>query len=165
VLRQLRSQGMLTPVLLLTARDQVDDKVEGFELGANDYLTKPFAIKELLARIRNLLRMFANKSDDTEVLKVDDLTVDPHSRKVIRNGIAIELTPREFELLLYLLKRQGHVLTREELLSEVWGFDFAGQTNLVDVYIRYLRQKIDHGFAVKLIQTVRGVGYCLRGPQ
>lgn len=161
LLKRLRQAGKQTPVLLLTAKDQVGDKVRGLDLGANDYMTKPFAIEELLARIRNLLRTFSSVDTEAAPLQIMDLTVDPLTRLVNRGGKTVELTPREFDLLLYLMKHRGIAVTREQLLSEVWGFDFAGQTNLVDVYIRYLRQKIDRGRPVKLIQTVRGVGYRL----
>ncbi|GGF89908.1 response regulator transcription factor [Paenibacillus abyssi] len=168
VLRRLRNAGNPIPIILLTARDTVPDKVSGFEHGANDYITKPFAMEELLARVRNLLRIFQQQSRETEgadVMKVADLTIELRTRKVSRKEVAIELTPREFELLVYLAENKNQEKSREEILSEVWGYDFIGETNLVDVYIRYLRQKIDKGFRYKLIHTVRGVGYMLKEPE
>ncbi|CAM4206151.1 MULTISPECIES: response regulator transcription factor [Paenibacillus] len=167
VLRRLRSAGNPIPVVLLTARDTVPDKVSGFETGANDYITKPFAMEELLARVRNLLRIFQQQSKDSEgadVLKAAELTIELRTRKVFRKELAIELTPREFDLLVYLAENKNREKTREEILSDVWGYDFIGETNLVDVYIRYLRQKIDRGFRYKLIHTIRGVGYMLKEP-
>jgi DNA-binding response OmpR family regulator len=165
VLQNIREQNAAVPIILLTARDSVQDKVIGLDLGANDYVTKPFVIEELLARIRSLLRTAQLMSDQEECYVIDDLTVDCKSRRVVRSGQPIDLTPREFDLLVYLLQNQETVLTREQILSDVWGYDFAGDTNLVDVYIRYLRQKIDKGFKVKLIHTSRGVGYFIRDPQ
>ncbi|MEF3301708.1 response regulator transcription factor [Paenibacillus sp. GYB003] len=164
VLRRIRETNRTVPIILLTARDTVPDKVTGLDLGANDYLTKPFAIEELMARIRGLIRTSKLLSgDDESVYQVDDLKLDAKSRSVEREGVAIDLTPREFELLLFFMKHPGVVLSREQILSDVWGYDFAGDTNLVDVYVRYLRQKIDEGFKTKLIQTSRGVGYYLKG--
>ena len=168
VLRRIRSSGSQIPVVLLTARDTVPDKVSGFETGANDYVTKPFAMEELLARIRNLLRIFQQKKEEGEkgdVLKLADLTIELRTRKVYRKEIAVELTPREFDLLVYLAEHKNEEKTREQILSDVWGYDFVGETNLVDVYIRYLRQKIDRGFRTKLIHTIRGVGYMLKEPE
>lgn len=166
VLEELRSHDSRTPVLILTAREAVEDKVKGLDLGANDYVTKPFQYEELSARIRSQIR--ASRREDAageeELLKIDALTADLKTRQVQREGRHIELTPREFDLLVYLLQHKGQPVGREALLSEVWGFDFAGQTNLVDVYIRYLRQKIDQGFKKKLIATVRGVGYSIQEP-
>lgn len=168
VLRRIRSSGSQIPVVLLTARDTVPDKVSGFETGANDYITKPFAMEELLARVRNLLRIFQQKQAEGEkgdVLKAADLTIELRTRKVYRKEIAVELTPREFDLLVYLAEHKNQEKTREQILSDVWGYDFVGETNLVDVYIRYLRQKIDRGFRTKLIHTIRGVGYMLKEPE
>jgi DNA-binding response OmpR family regulator len=167
VLRRVRNAGNPIPIVLLTARDTVPDKVSGFEHGANDYITKPFAMEEMLARVRNLLRIFQQQSKEAEggdILKAVDMTIELRSRKVFRKELAIELTPREFELLVYLTENKNEEKSREEILSEVWGYDFIGETNLVDVYIRYLRQKIDKGFRYKLIHTIRGVGYMLREP-
>ncbi|GAA3404956.1 response regulator transcription factor [Paenibacillus hodogayensis] len=166
VLKQIRETNRTVPVILLTARDTVPDKVNGLDLGANDYMTKPFAIEELMARIRGLIRTSRVQSrEDEDVYRVGDLSLDAKSRTVKRGEEPIELTPREFELLLYFMKHPGEVLSREHILSDVWGYDFAGDTNLVDVYVRYLRQKIDEGFKTKLIQTSRGVGYYLKHPQ
>jgi len=167
VLRRLRSGGNPIPVVLITARDTVPDKVSGFETGANDYITKPFAMEELLARVRNLLRIFqqqAKEGEGSDVLRAADLSIELRTRKVFRKEHAIELTPREFDLLVYLAENKNQEKTREEILTDVWGYDFIGETNLVDVYIRYLRQKLDRGFRYKLIHTIRGVGYMLKEP-
>jgi DNA-binding response OmpR family regulator len=167
VLRRVRNAGNPIPIVLLTARDTVPDKVSGFEHGANDYITKPFAMEEMLARVRNLFRIFQHQTKETEgsdILKAADLTIELRTRKVFRKELSIELTPREFELLVYLAENKNQEKSREEILSEVWGYDFIGETNLVDVYIRYLRQKIDKGFRFKLIHTIRGVGYMLKEP-
>lgn len=152
------------PIIILTARDYVGDKIAGLDTGADDYITKPFEIEELLARIRANVRRNKKGQASTNdgVLQIEDLLLDERKRLVSRSGIQIELTQREFELLLFLMEHAGTVLTRERLLSNVWGFDFAGETNIVDVYIRYLRNKLDRDFTPKLIQTVRGVGYVLR---
>lgn len=162
VLRRVRKTDEATPVILLTARDQVHDKVSGLDLGANDYVSKPFQIEELLARIRVHLRQGKIKQPARDVLEVDDLYVDLNSRDVKREDVLITLTPREYDLLVYLLENKNIVLTREQLIEQVWGFDYFGDTNVVDVYIRYLRQKIDKDFEVPYIQTVRGVGYTIK---
>ncbi len=165
VLRRLRGAGDLTPVIMLTARNTVVDKVTGLDQGANDYVTKPFEIEELLARIRTSIRLSVRKeqeSNETKLLSFQDLQVTIGSRDVQRNGVKIELTPREFDLLIYLLQHPNQVLTREQIVDKVWGFDYVGDTNVVDVYIRYLRQKIDKPFTSPYIQTVRGVGYVLK---
>lgn len=162
VLRRIRRTDDHTPIILLTARDQVYDKVSGLDLGANDYITKPFQIEELLARIRVHLRKPVTQTLKTEQFAIGDLSVDIDTREVQRAKQAIELTPREFDLLVYMLKNKNLVLTREQLIEQVWGFDYFGDTNVVDVYIRYLRQKIDKGFEEKYIQTVRGVGYTIK---
>ncbi|NBJ71223.1 MULTISPECIES: response regulator transcription factor [Clostridia] len=162
VLRRVRRFDQTTPILLLTARDQVHDKVSGLDLGANDYITKPFQIEELLARIRVHLRNPIKKQTADEQVGVGDLIVHIKSREVTRGAEQIELTPREFDLLVCLLKNKNIVLTREQLIEQVWGFDYYGDTNVVDVYIRYLRQKIDKGFDQPYIQTVRGVGYTIK---
>ena len=166
VLRRLRQHDQRVPVILLTARNTVPDKVSGFEHGANDYVTKPFAMEELLARVRNLLRIFRQKREGTaeDTLRVADLTIELITRKVYRKDHLIELTPREYELLLYLARNKNKEMTREEILTDVWGYEFIGDTNVVDVYIRYLRQKMDRGYRHKLIHTVRGVGYMLKEP-
>ncbi|WP_174615726.1 response regulator transcription factor [Virgibacillus ihumii] len=162
VLRRFRRSNQTTPIILLTARDQVHDKVSGLDLGANDYMTKPFQIEELLARIRVHLRQRTTIEQNGEQLSVGDLMVDIGTREVSRSGKQIELTPREFDLLIYLLKNKNQVLTRDQLIEHVWGFDYYGDTNVVDVYIRYLRQKIDKEFDRAYIQTVRGVGYTIK---
>lgn len=166
VLRRIRQNDNSVPVILLTARDTVPDKVSGFEHGANDYVTKPFAMEELLARVRNILRIFkASREGETEdVLRIGDLTIELLTRKVFRKDHAIDLTPREFELLLYLARHKNEEKTRDEILSDVWGYEYIGDTNVVDVYIRYLRQKMDKGYRHKLLHTVRGVGYMVKEP-
>ncbi|HHT73996.1 MAG TPA: response regulator transcription factor [Firmicutes bacterium] len=160
VLRRIRRVSSV-PIIMLTARDSVMDKVSGLDLGADDYITKPFAIEELLARIRAALRKQA-RSPQSHVLTAGLLALDPNSRQVRYGDIPIELTKREFDVLHYLLENKGIVVSRESLLENVWGFDFAGETNAVDVYIRFLRSKIDEVFGIKLISTVRGVGYVIR---
>lgn len=162
VLRRVRRIDEDTPIVLLTARDEVHDKVSGLDLGANDYITKPFQIEELLARIRVHLRRPKPKKESDNGLQVGDLAVNISSREVTRGDQQIELTPREFDLLVCLLKNKNIVLTREQLIEQVWGYDYYGDTNVVDVYIRYSRQKIDKGFDVPYIQTVRGVGYTIK---
>ncbi len=147
------------PIIMLTAKDRIPDRVSGLDLGADDYLTKPFSIEELLARVRARLRERHPKSN---VLAVRDLTMDRDRHEVHRNGRQIALTAKEYALLEYLLLHRNKVHTRDELFNGVWGSDFLGDSNLIDVYIRYLRGKIDDGFEEKLISTVRGVGYTLR---
>ncbi|WP_078551459.1 response regulator transcription factor [Bacillus alkalicellulosilyticus] len=164
VLRRIRTTGDATPVILLTARDSIPDKVSGLDQGANDYITKPFQIEELLARIRVCLRV-QTRTDDTlqkQELRIADLSVDEIAHTVTRRGKEIELTPKEFNLLVFLLKHQNQVLQREQIVEHVWGYDFLGDTNVVDVYIRYLRKKVDQPFDVPLIHTVRGVGYVIK---
>ncbi|MBO1004100.1 response regulator transcription factor [Pseudogracilibacillus auburnensis] len=162
VLRRLRRTDDHTPVILLTARDQVHDKVSGLDLGANDYVTKPFQIEELLARIRAHLRRPIEVTRKSEQLTVGELSVDLHTRQVIRSETEIELTPREYDLLVYLMKNKNIVLSREQIMEQVWGYDYYGDTNVVDVYIRYVRQKVDKEFDIPYIQTVRGVGYTIK---
>ncbi|MEI3598351.1 MULTISPECIES: response regulator transcription factor [unclassified Oceanobacillus] len=162
VLRRVRRFDEETPIVLLTARDEIHDKVSGLDLGADDYITKPFQIEELLARIRVLLRRPKAKKENNEELTVADLRVNPSAREVSRGEVQIDLTPREFDLLVCLLQNKNIVLTREQLIEQVWGFDYYGDTNVVDVYIRYLRQKVDKGFETAVIQTVRGVGYTIK---
>lgn len=159
VLRRLRRSCDL-PVIMLTARDAVMDKVTGLDMGADDYITKPFSIEELLARIRTALRKRQQAASTT--LTVGPLTMDIARHSVSMNGEPVELTGREFSLLQMLMENPGIVLSRETLMEKVWGYDFVGETNIVDVYIRYLRSKIDEAFQVKLLHTVRGVGYTLR---
>ncbi|MCY7481333.1 MULTISPECIES: response regulator transcription factor [Bacillus] len=164
VLRRVRKTNTATPIILITARGSVPDKVSGLDLGANDYITKPFDIEELLARIRAQLRLniYAQEEKETE-LSIADLTVNEKTREIQRAGQMLELTPREYDLLVHLLNHQQQVLTRDQLLTAVWGFDYFGDTNVVDVYIRYLRKKIDYPFEKQLIHTVRGVGYVMKG--
>ena len=170
VLKRIRATEFLTPILMLTAKDELDDKVSGLDLGANDYITKPFKIEELLARIRVALRFQKKNQQVKGTIEEKDiffheyagLSMHEKTRDVLKDGVAIDLTPREFELLLYLLKHPKQVLTREQILDSVWGYDYYGDTNVVDVYIRYVRQKIDKGSNHPLIQTVRGVGYVLK---
>lgn len=159
VLRRLRRESQV-PVVMLTARDSVVDKVSGLDSGADDYITKPFAIEELLARIRAALRTKSGR--DSQMLAVGPLAMEVESRRVTVRGQEVELTKKEFDLLRHLLENKGRVLTREALLDSVWGFDFVGETNSVDVYIRFLRSKIDEAFGIKLIHTVRGVGYVIK---
>ena len=161
VLRRLRKERQ-TPVILLTARDAVVDKVSGLDAGADDYVTKPFAIEELLARIRAALRTRPAAPAEAPKLTCGALVMDVERHEVSVSGTPVELTRREFDLLRYLLENKEKVISRESLLDNVWGFDFAGETNAVDVYIRFLRSKIDERFGVKIIHTVRGVGYAAR---
>jgi DNA-binding response OmpR family regulator len=160
VLRELRQAKVETPILLLTARDSVEDKVQGLDAGADDYLTKPFAFAELLARVRALLRRRVPAR--ASLLHVDDLVLDPATRSVKRGNQAIALTNREFALLEYLLRNPGRVLTRTMIAEHVWDYSFDSETNVIDVYVNYLRKKIDAGRDRKLIHTVRGVGYVLK---
>ncbi|KMY54491.1 PhoB family transcriptional regulator [Bacillus sp. FJAT-27231] len=162
VLRRIRSADDHTPVILLTARDALPDKVSGLDLGANDYITKPFEIEELLARIRVWLRHPASDDNTPRSLGIGDLVVEEKTREVYRAGQPIELTPKEYDLLVYLLQNPNQVLTFDQLLTNVWGFDYYGDTNVVYVYIRYLRKKIDAPFPTSYIHTVRGVGYMLK---
>lgn len=160
VLRALRNKGKNTPVLFLTARDSVQDRVAGLDSGANDYLVKPFSMEELLARIRAMTRTAFGVSDS--LLSVGDLTMDTAAKVVKRGGKEIPLSAKEYALLEYLMHNTGIVLSREKIENHIWNFDYEGGTNVVDVYIRYLRKKIDEGYDKKLIHTVRGRGYVLR---
>lgn len=162
VLRRIRREDESLPVILLTARDTTMDKVSGLDLGADDYITKPFAIEELLARIRTALRKQAQRKPEQTGFTVQGVHLEPDSRQVTVKGEEVELTRKEFDLLHCLMAHQGKVMNRSELLNAVWGYDFAGETNTVDVYIRFLRSKIDEKYSLKLIETVRGVGYVIR---
>ena len=162
VLRRVREHGLDTPVVLLTARDSVSDKVSGLDTGANDYVTKPFAIEELLARIRSNLRKGSRSVETGRVWTAEGLELHTDSREVLVRGESVELTRREFDLLRCLLENKGKVLSRSVLLNLVWGYEYAGETNTVDVYVRFLRSKIDPKLGRKLIETVRGVGYAIR---
>jgi len=163
LLRALRESGNSTPVLFLTARDQVDDRVKGLELGADDYLVKPFAFSELLARVRTLLRR--GKTKEPEVMRVADMELDFYRRRVTRGGKRIDLTAKEFALLELLLRRHDEVLPRSLIASQVWDMNFDSDTNVIEVAVRRLRAKIDDGFEPKLIQTIRGMGYVLQTPE
>jgi len=165
VLRRIRRESQ-TPVIMLTARDTVVDKVTGLDGGADDYMTKPFEIEELLARIRNALRKTTQKQqaprNESDVLTACGITLTPSRHLVEFNGVSIELTKREFDLLQFMMENKGLVFSRETLLDRVWGYDYVGDTNVVDVYVRYIRSKIDDVFGIKTISTVRGVGYMVK---
>ena len=163
VLHSLRKKGIGTPVLFLTARDAVEDRVLGLDSGADDYLVKPFAFDELIARIRAMTRKSAGNSSN--IFSVADLVMDTASHTVTRGGKEIALSAKEFSLLEYILRNKGHVLSRTMIENNLWNFDYSGGTNAVDVYIRYLRKKVDDGFEPKLIHTVRGCGYVLKENQ
>lgn len=160
VCRRLRTTGCKTPVILLTAKDDISDRVAGLDAGADDYVVKPFSIEELLARVRAHLRR--NHDEETDVLRFGDLMLDRKTREVTRGHRAIELTAKEFDLLEYLLTNPRQVLTRDRILEKVWGYDFMGDSNIIEVYVRYLRLKLEAEDEKRLIQTVRGVGYVLR---
>jgi len=160
VLKRLRGRGLTTPVLVLTARDTVADKVAGLDLGADDYLTKPFAFEEFLARVRALLRRGTDQR--ASVLRVGDLTLDPVTREAVRSQRRIGLTAREYSLLDYFMRNAGRVLTRPMIAEHVWGLDFDAESNLIDVYIGYLRRKIDGPGVARLLHTVRGSGYVMK---
>lgn len=160
VCRRLRATGAMMPVILLTAKDGIEDRVAGLDAGADDYVLKPFSIEELLARVRAHLRR--NQPEDPEVLQFSDLTLSRKSREVKRGDRAIELTAKEFDLLDYLIAHPKQVLSRDRILEEVWGYDFMGDSNIIEVYIRYLRLKLEAENESRLIQTVRGVGYVMR---
>lgn len=165
VLASLRRRGLEMPVLFLTARDQVEDRVKGLELGADDYLVKPFSFAELLARVRTILRRGRGGGLDSNVLRVADLELDLLRRRVTRGRKRIDLTAKEFGLLELLMRRQGEVLPRSLIASQVWDMNFDSDTNVIEVAMRRLRLKVDDGQSVKLIQTVRGMGYVLEVPQ
>ncbi|HLI50861.1 MAG TPA: response regulator transcription factor [Thermomicrobiaceae bacterium] len=159
VARQVRAAKVMTPILMLTARGEVEDRVAGLNAGADDYLVKPFAMEELIARVNAQLRRVAQLPELTTVLEVGDLNLDLVRHEVRRSGRLVELTPKEFGLLEYLMRNRGQVLTRTQILDHVWDYDLDGVSNVVDIYIHYLRDKIDRGFSPALIKTVRGVGY------
>ena len=160
VCRELRARNVTTPILVLTAKDSVEDRVAGLNTGADDYLTKPFAFDELVARINALMRR--RSLDRTPLLTVGDLTLDPLTHEVRRAGRPIELTNKEYALLAFLMRRPGQVLTRTQIAEQIWDLNFDNESNVIDVYIRYLRKKIDAGHERPLIHTVRGVGYTLK---
>jgi DNA-binding response OmpR family regulator len=161
VCRRLRRQRVRTPILMVTARDAVPDRVAGLDAGADDYLVKPFALDELLARVRALGRRAA-PDGDAEVLRVGDLTLDPARHEARRDAQPIDLTAKEFSLLEYLMRHAGQVLTKAQITDAVWGYDSAATSNVVEIYVHYLRDKIDRGFSRPLIRTVRGVGYTIK---
>ena len=163
ICRQVRKLSDV-PIIMLTAKDEIEDKVSGLDIGADDYLTKPFAIQELLARIRAALRKHEPTKDEPEgeVLAVKNLLLYPSRYEVKVNDERVELTKKEYSLLEYLLRNKRNVLTREQILQQVWGYDYVGDTNVVDVYIRYLRAKLDEHFAEKYIYTMRGIGYVIK---
>ncbi|NHC34219.1 response regulator transcription factor [Scytonema millei] len=158
--RRLRATGNKIPVILLTARDEVGDRVTGLDAGADDYVVKPFSIEELLARIRAHLRR--NSEPDLDLMQFEDLSLNRRTREVLRGQRAIELTVKEFDLLEYLLSHPRQVFTRDQILEKVWGYDFVGDSNVIEVYIRYLRLKLEENNEKRLLHTVRGVGYVLR---
>ena len=160
VCQTLRRSRVDTPVLLLTALDSVDDRVRGLDAGADDYLPKPFAFQELLARLRALGRRKVQAREPTQI-EVDGLTLDLRRRRAEREGQQIELSPKEFSLLEFMMRNEGRVVTRMQILDHIWGYDYATDSNLVDVYMAYLRRKVDRGNGRRLIRTVRGVGYAL----
>jgi len=164
IARRLRKAGDRTPILMLTARDSVQDRVTGLDAGADDYLVKPFALAELLARVRAFGRRARMSTGESNVLTVGDLQLDLRSREAVRGNKRIELTTKEFTLLETLMRHSGQVLTRSQLLDLVWSYDLLTESNIVDTYIHYLRNKIDRDFETKLIRTVRGAGYSIRVP-
>lgn len=161
VLKRIRASDPVIPVILLTAKNDVKDKVAGLDLGANDYVTKPFEIEEVLARIRACLRLTTG-SGNSALHRFGELELNESTREVSRAGRQVDLTPREFDLLLFFLRNPLQVLSREQVLNAVWGYDYYGDTNVIDVYIRYLRKKVDAGESTTYIQTVRGIGYVLK---
>ena len=160
ICRRLRQTGDKVPIILLTAKDEVSDRVAGLDAGADDYVIKPFSIEELLARVRANLRR--DSEEESELLQFSDLTLNRSTREVFRDRRLIELTAKEFDLLEYLLSHPRQVLTRDQILERVWGYDFMGDSNIIEVYVRYLRLKLEQLNESRLIQTVRGVGYVLR---
>ena len=162
VLQKIRKEGTSTPVLLLTAKDSIVDRGTGLVLGADDYLVKPFAFEELLARIRVMLRKSAAVETNTNVVKIANLTVDLNTHRVFRDETEIELSNKEFSILRYMCMNKGVVLSRDKIEEHIWNYDYSGASNVVDVYIRYLRRKIDDSYEPKLIHTIRGAGYVLR---
>ena len=159
----LRKEGAVTPIIMLTAREEEADKVFGLESGADDYITKPFSMRELLARVKANIRRTAltgySPAPEGRIYTAGDLVLDPATYAVTKCGKPVELTQKEYDLLLYLMKNRGRAVTRDELLENIWGYEYTGDTNVVDVYIRYLRHKIDDRFGIRTIQTIRSVGY------
>ena len=166
VCRRVREAGSTVPILMLTARDEVQDRVKGLDSGADDYLLKPFALEELLARVRALLRRSAKSTDQDHIsLTFEDLVMDVDAREVVRAGRRIELTTKEFELLHLFMQNPNRVLGRDFIMDKIWGFDYSGESNVLEVYIATLRQKTEDLTGVRLIRTIRGAGYVLRGEQ
>jgi len=161
ICRRLRSTGDKVPIILMTAKDEVSDRVAGLDAGADDYVVKPFSVEELLARVRARIRRNSEESSEDD-LEFEDLKLNRSTREVYRNGRLIELTAKEFDLLEYLLGHPRQVITRDRILEEVWGYDFMGDSNIIEVYVRYLRLKLEANDEKRLIKTVRGVGYVLR---
>ncbi len=159
VCRKAREEGITTPIIMLTARDDVSDKVEGLDVGANDYMTKPFAIEELLARIRVAIKNAPPKKEEASILRAGKLVLDRDKFIVTYDGEEIILAKKEFDLLEYMMENKNLVLSREKIVERIWGYDYEGETNVTDVYIRYLRSKIDNKYGTDFITTVRGVGY------
>ena len=163
VLKSMRKKGIKTPVLFLTARDQIEDRVRGLDLGADDYLVKPFAFEELLARIRVVLRKNSDSGEDSgNVLKIANLTVDCNKHEVFRDDVSIKLSAKEFSILEYMMRNKGRVVSKEKIEEHVWDFDYEGGSNIVEVYIKFLRKKVDNDFSPKLIHTIRRDGYILK---
>ncbi len=168
VCRRIRASGSTVPVLMLTARDEVSDRVDGLDAGADDYVIKPFAMEELLARVRVQLRRKqdmierSGKQDRPSILQFEGVKLDPSTREVIRDGRLLELTTKEFDLLRLFMQQPRHVLTRDLIMEKIWGYDFSGESNVMEVYIATLRQKLEEQGEARIIQTVRGVGYVLR---
>ncbi len=162
ILKKIREKKIKTPVLLLTAKDSVEDRVHGLDLGADDYLLKPFAFDELLARIRVLLRKASNTETANNIFSIANLSVDVNSRTVKRDDKSLKLSTREFTILEYMIRNKGKILSRDTIEQHIWNYDYEGGTNVIDVYIRYLRKKIDDGYEPKLIHTIRGIGYVLK---
>ena len=160
--KKIREKKIKPPVLLLTAKDSVEDRVNGLDLGADDYLLKPFAFDELLARIRVLLRKASNTETANNIFSIANLSVDVTSRTVKRNDKSLKLSTREFTILEYMIRNKGKILSRDTIEQHIWNYDYEGGTNVIDVYIRYLRKKIDDGYEPKLIHTIRGIGYVLK---
>lgn len=166
VLKRLREAGNLVPVLFLTAKDAVGDRIAGLTIGGDDYVTKPFSLEEVVARLRAIIRRsgYASAGDSQSILRVGDLTLNEDSHEVVRGDAEIELTATEFELLRYMMRNERRVLSKSQILDRVWSYDFGGKSSIVELYISYLRKKIDAG-RVPLLHTVRGVGYMIKAPQ
>lgn len=163
VCRRLREAGVSSPVLMLTAKDDVQDRVKGLDLGADDYLVKPFALEELMARVRALLRRRPERAEEDGRLRFEDLILDVDGREAIRGGHRIELTAKEFELLYLFMQNPKRVLSRDQIMERIWGYDYSGESNVLEVYVAMLRQKLEEHGGSRLIQTVRGAGYVLKG--